>query len=50
MCNTLLESDVAECLNHLDLTTKITYYIAKDWSIIDEVNRKVINYIFSTIS
>jgi len=42
------KSDVSECLNHSDQTTKITdIYIKKDWTVIDEVNRKVINHVFS---
>lgn len=38
------KDDVHLALNHVDEKTKITdIYIARDWSIIDDANRKVIN-------
>jgi integrase len=40
------KSDIAECLNH-SANTITDIYIAKDWSVIDEANRKVIDYIFT---
>ena len=42
------KSDIDECLNHVDSNNKMAdIYIERDWSIIDESNRKVIDYIFS---
>lgn len=43
------KDDVHLALNHVDDKTKITdIYIARDWSIIDDANRKVISYVFGT--
>jgi integrase len=41
--------DIHECLNHVsDNSMKITdIYVEKDWSIIDEANCKVLNYLLS---
>jgi len=40
------KDDVHMALNHVDEDMKITdIYIAKDWSIIDNANRKVIDYV-----
>ena len=40
--------DVHLALNHIDGNLKITdIYITKDWSLIDEANRKVIDYVCS---
>lgn len=41
------KSTVGEALNHVDKENKITdIYIKKDFSVINEVNKKVINYVF----
>jgi integrase len=41
------KSDIDECLNHVDPTTKMAdVYIGKDWGLIDEANRKVIDYVY----
>jgi integrase len=41
------KSDIDECLNHVNLATKMAdVYIGKDWKVIDESNRKVIDYVF----
>lgn len=41
------KSTVGEALNHVDKENKITdIYIKKDFSVINEVNKNVINYIF----
>ena len=43
------KDDVHMALNHVDEDMKITdIYIAKDWSIIDNANRKVIDYVCPT--
>jgi integrase len=43
------KSDVDECLNHVDPNSKMAdVYIEKDWSMIDEANRKVIDYVFGS--
>jgi hypothetical protein len=43
------KSDIGECLNHADPDRKTAdVYIEKDWSFIDEANRKVISYVFGT--
>ena len=40
------KDDVATALNHVDQTLKVTdIYIAKDWSIIDRVQKSVIKYL-----
>jgi integrase len=45
------KSDIDECLNHVDPTTKMAdVYIGKDWRLIDESNRKVIDYVFGVNS
>jgi integrase len=42
------KSDIDECLNHVDPTTKMAdVYIGKDWRLIDESNRKVIDCVFA---
>ncbi len=42
-CN-ITEDRIARCLNHVSMNYRVTSrYIKKDWSIIDEANRKVIN-------
>ncbi|MDR1347498.1 MAG: transposase, partial [Prevotellaceae bacterium] len=42
------KSDIDECLNHVNSDNKLAdVYIERDWSMIDEANRKVIDYIFS---
>ena len=42
------KDDVHLALNHVDGNLKITdIYITKDWSLIDEANRKVIDYVCS---
>jgi integrase len=42
------KSDIDECLNHVAPETRMAdVYVEKDWSIIDEANRKVLDYIFS---
>lgn len=38
--------DVAMCLNHKSTHSITDIYIKKDWKRIDEVNRKVIDYVF----
>ncbi len=41
------KDDVHFALNHVDEKTKITdIYIARDWSIIDDANRKVLDLVF----
>ncbi len=43
------KSDIDECLNHVNEETKMAdIYIEKDWSLIDESNRKVLNYVFQS--
>ena len=43
------KSDVDECLNHVDPNQKMAdIYIEKDWSFIDEANRKVLDYVFGS--
>ena len=43
------KSDVDECLNHVDPNSKMAdIYIEKDWGMIDEANRKVIDYVFNS--
>jgi len=48
------KTDIHECLNHVsENSMKVTdIYVEKDWSIIDEANRKVLDYVknFVTIS
>jgi len=40
------KDDVAAALNHVDQTLKITdIYLAKDWSIIDRVQKSVVKYL-----
>jgi integrase len=42
------KSDIDECLNHVDTMHKMAdVYIERDWNVIDEANRKVIDYVFS---
>jgi integrase len=42
------KSDIDECLNHVNINNRLAdVYIERDWSIIDEANRKVIDYVFS---
>jgi integrase len=42
------KDDVHLALNHVDDKTRITdIYIARDWSIIDDANRKVLDYLIS---
>ena len=37
---------VHECLNHADLSMRVTdYYIKRDWSHIDRANRRVLDYV-----
>lgn len=46
----IAKSDIHEALNHVDEDMRITdTYIRKDWSVIDEANRKVIDYVNSAI-
>lgn len=41
------KSDVDECLNHIDLNSKMAdVYIEKDWSFIDGANRKALDYVY----
>lgn len=41
------KDDVHFALNHVDSRTKVTdIYIARDWSIIDDANRKVLDFVF----
>ena len=41
------KDDVHLALNHIDNDLKVTdLYIEKDWSMIDNANRKVIDFIF----
>ena len=40
------KSDVDECLNHVDQGSRMAdYYIEKDWTLIDESNKKVIDFL-----
>jgi len=40
------KSDVDECLNHVTSENKLAdVYIGKDWSFVDDANRKVLNYV-----
>jgi hypothetical protein len=40
------KSDVDECLNHVIPENRIAdTYIEKDWSFIDDANRKVLDYV-----
>ena len=42
------KSDVVECLNHVDPNSRMTdIYIEKDWTFIDEANRKVIDFVYT---
>jgi hypothetical protein len=42
------KSDVDECLNHVITENRIAdIYIEKDWSFIDDANRKVLDYVLS---
>lgn len=44
------KSDVDECLNHVEADNRMAdVYIEKDWSFIDEANRKVIEYVLNSI-
>ncbi len=46
----IAKSDVDECLNHVDAANRMAdVYIEKDWSFIDEANRKVIDFVFNSI-
>ncbi len=46
----IAKSDVDECLNHVDADTRMAdVYIEKDWSFIDEANRKVIDFVLHSI-
>lgn len=41
------KSDIDECLNHTNPNSRMAdVYIEKDWSILDEANRKVLDFIF----
>ncbi|MDR0830079.1 MAG: hypothetical protein LBN95_08225, partial [Prevotellaceae bacterium] len=41
------KSDVDECLNHVDGNNKMAdIYIEKVWTMLDNANRKVLDYIF----
>lgn len=41
------KSDVDECLNHVNKNEELAdVYIEKDWSVIDDANRKVLDHIF----
>jgi integrase len=49
-CN-ISEDRIARCLNHVSMNYRVTSrYIKKDWSIIDEANRKVIDLVFDKLS
>lgn len=42
------KSDIDECLNHVNKNDEMAdVYIEKDWSVIDEANRKVLDYVFT---
>ena len=42
------KDDIAKCLNHIDVNNKITdIYIEKDFSILDQCNRKFIDWLFN---
>lgn len=42
------KSDIDECLNHVNRDEDMAdVYIEKDWSVIDESNRMVLDYVFS---
>jgi integrase len=42
------KADIDECLNHVNTGNKMAdVYIERDWNVIDEANRKVIDYVFS---
>ncbi|MDR1455405.1 MAG: site-specific integrase [Tannerella sp.] len=41
------KSDIDECLNHISAETKMAdIYIERDWTLIDNANRQVIDYVF----
>lgn len=40
------KSDVAECLNHSTATTVTDYYIKRDFTMIDETIRRLLDYLF----
>ncbi|MDR1601776.1 MAG: site-specific integrase [Tannerella sp.] len=43
------KSDVDECLNHAVPENRLAdVYVEKDWSFLDEANRKVLDYVLST--
>ena len=43
----VISLNLLECLNHVDMTHKVTEgYIEKDFTPIDKLNRKVLDYIF----
>jgi integrase len=43
------KSDIDECLNHIIPENKMAdIYLEKDWSFIDESNRKVLDYVLAT--
>lgn len=43
------KSDIDECLNHVNNDEKmVDVYVEKDWSMIDESNRKVMDHVFVT--
>ena len=42
------KSDIDECLNHVSEETKMAdVYIEKDWTLIDESNKMVLDYVFT---
>jgi len=43
----ITEDKIARCLNHVSMNYRVTSrYIKKDWSVIDDSNRKVIDMVF----
>jgi len=43
------DNKIARCLNHVSIEHRVTWkYIKKDWSIIDEANRKVIDKVMKS--
>lgn len=42
------KSDVSECLNHSIGNSVTDYYIKKDFTLVDEANRRLLNYLFNT--
>ena len=40
------KSDVSECLNHSTGGTVTDYYIEKDFTMVDEAARKLLDYLF----